>query len=47
VAHGAFFFVRGAEALDLLELMTAVFAAVFVKGHGALVPLGLWMLFLF
>jgi hypothetical protein len=33
VADGAFFFIRSAEALNFLELMTAVFAAVFVKGH--------------
>jgi len=33
VADGAFLFVRGAEALEFLKLMTAGFAAVFVKGH--------------
>ena len=33
VADGAFFLVRGAEALDFLKLMAAIFAAVFVKGH--------------
>jgi hypothetical protein len=33
VADGAFLFVRSAEALDFLELMTTIFAAIFVKGH--------------
>jgi hypothetical protein len=44
VADGAFLLVRSAEALDSLELMGAIFAAVFVKGH-----LFLWVstLFLF
>jgi hypothetical protein len=33
VADGAFFLVGSAEALDFLELMATVFAAIFVKGH--------------
>jgi hypothetical protein len=33
VADWAFFLIRGAEALNLLKLMAAIFAAVFVKGH--------------
>jgi hypothetical protein len=34
MTHRALLLIRGAVALNLLELMTTIFAAVFVKGHG-------------
>jgi hypothetical protein len=46
VTNGAFFLVRSAEALEFLELVSTIFAAVFVKRHEAR-PSGVLMLFSF
>jgi hypothetical protein len=34
MAHRALLLIGSAEALNLLKLMTTIFAAIFVKGHG-------------